>query len=312
MRFDTIDPNIVTGEHFGIWEDLREAFNTGEMPPEDEPQPTDAERDAMTRWLDTEFKKAKQYGNPNKRGRVRRLTRYELRYALEDLLQVDVEDEVNALPEEGTSHETGLKNSARMLMISSPHLESYLNTILTIIEGMKEQAVFDPHSVQVDVVNLDVNPPVTFAQEGKKNKPPVAKVKRAGKGVVVERGGYIDLKIPSASKCKFQTTLTAKADTSGLVEVAIGYQYLEFDPRQNLTRLGSLKIEQGDKLKAYTLDSYPNQLSDEITRALDRPFFIRITNKSTENLYLERFEYHGNVYRFDRQLDSSKYCDLGR
>ena len=73
MRFDEIDPDIVTGEHFGKWEDVREAFNSGEMPPEDEPQPMAAERDVITRWLEAEFKKAKQHGNPNKRGSVRRL-----------------------------------------------------------------------------------------------------------------------------------------------------------------------------------------------------------------------------------------------
>ena len=80
IRFDNIDPNIVSGKHFGQWEDAREAFNSGEMPPADEPQPTEAERTAITRWLDGEFKKAKQYGIPDRRGSVRRLTRYELRF----------------------------------------------------------------------------------------------------------------------------------------------------------------------------------------------------------------------------------------
>ena len=123
LRFDRIDPDIVDGRHFGQWEDLREAFNSGEMPPEDEPQPTIAERQSMARWLDAEFKKAKLFGSSKQRGTVRRLTRYELRYALEDLLKVSVAKEVNALPEEGTSLETGLKNNSRLLMISSPHLE---------------------------------------------------------------------------------------------------------------------------------------------------------------------------------------------
>ena len=125
MRFDNIDPDIVAGEHSGKWEDAREAFNTGEMPPAEEPQPSAAERDVVTRWLDAEFKKAKQYGIPSNRGGVRRLTRYELRYALEDLLGVPVQEDVAALPEEGASPETGLKNSSRLLMINSPHLESY-------------------------------------------------------------------------------------------------------------------------------------------------------------------------------------------
>ena len=295
LRFDNIDPDIVDGQHFGQWEDLREAFNAGEMPPEDEPQPTIAERQLVTRWLDAEFKKAKQYGSTKQRGSVRRLTRYELRYALEDLLKISVEREVNNLPEEGASLETGLKNNSRMLMISSPHLEAYLNAILSIVSRMKEIALLEPHSVGADIENLDVNPPVTYAYEKKKNKPPVSKAARAGKGVSIEPGGYIDLKIPSISRHKFQTTLSAKSDQEGRVEVLIGYQFSEFDPRQNTLKLGDIHVEESEEPRSYSLSSHPDQLGDEYTRALDRPFFIRISNRSKGALYLEAFDYHGNV-----------------
>lgn len=295
LRFDTIDPDIISGGHFGKWEDIREAFNSGEMPPEKKPQPTSAERAAMIRWLDAEFTKAKQYGRSKPRGSVRRLTRYELRYALEDLLNVSVEDEINTLPEEGASLQTGLKNNSRLLMISSPHLEAYLNAILSITDRMKVIAAFEPHSVSADIENLEVNPPPTFASARKKNKPPVGKVKRAGKGVVVERGGYIDLKIPSISECRFETSLSARADGPGQVQVAIGFQYSNFDPRQKVERLGVLNIEPSEELRTYSLSSDPDALPDEMTRALDRPFFIRITNRSAQNLYLEAYDYRGNV-----------------
>ena len=29
IRFDNIDPDLITGEHFGQWEDVREAFHNG-------------------------------------------------------------------------------------------------------------------------------------------------------------------------------------------------------------------------------------------------------------------------------------------
>ena len=295
LRFDRIDPDIVDGRHFGQWEDLREAFNSGEMPPEDEPQPTIAERQSMARWLDAEFKKAKLFGSSKQRGTVRRLTRYELRYALEDLLKVSVAKEVNALPEEGTSLETGLKNNSRLLMISSPHLEAYLNAILAIIDRMKDVALLKPHHARADIANLEVNPPVTYAYEKKQNKPPVNKVTRAGKGVSIEPGGYIDLKIPSISRHRFQTGLSAKADRPGRIEVVIGYQFSDFDPRQNTLKLGDIPIEQSDGLERYSLSSHPSSLPDEYTRALDRPFFIRISNRSKGDIYLEAFDYHGNV-----------------
>ena len=120
IRLDDIDPDVVTGEHFDKWEDIREAFNSGEMPPDDQPKPSPAERDIITRWLDSEFRKVKQQGTSTREGTVRRLTRYELQYAIEDLLHVSAAEEILALPEEKTSLETGLKNNARLLSISGP------------------------------------------------------------------------------------------------------------------------------------------------------------------------------------------------
>ena len=294
MRLDNIDPDVVMGRSFDQWEDVREAFNTGEMPPEKKAQPSGAERDLMTRWMDVEFKKAKLHGSTKKRGTVRRLTRYELQYALEDLLQFPVQKEMNMLPEEGTSHETGLKNNSRLLMISSPHLESYLDAVMTIIKRMKEIAVFEAFVNSADIANLDVDPPVKYTSEKKKIKPDLAKVSRAGSGIVIEKGGYLDLNVTSISKCKSQTSLVAKAGTRGGVEVAMCFQRSDVDTRLTTCRMGTIDIAEGDEVRDYILESYPEDLTDEFTKG-DRPFFLRITNRGAQNLYLEALEYRGNV-----------------
>ena len=294
MRLDTIDPDMVRGTSFDQWEDVREAFNTGEMPPEKKPQPTDAERDLMTRWMDAEFKKVKLYGSTKKRGFVRRLTRYELKYAFEDLLGFSIHNEIDRLPEEGTSIETGLKNNSRMLLISSPHLESYLDVVMSIIGRMKEIAVFEPFFTRADIANLDVDPSVKYTSEKKKVKPPLAKVSRAGSGVVIENGGYLDMNVSSVSKYKSQTSLVAKADGPGRVEVAMCFQRSDVDTRQIVHRIGTIDIAEGDELRDYILESYPEDLTDEFTRG-DRPFFLRITNRGVKNLYLKALEYRGNV-----------------
>lgn len=294
IRLDSIDPDIINGEHFDKWEDVREAFNTGEMPPEGKPQPTDAERNLITRWLDAEFKKALKHGSTVKRGSVRRLTRYELRYALEDLLQTSVKQHVNALPEEGASIETGLKNNSQLLMISSPYLETYLNVVLSIIDEMKEITTYEPYDVSADIENLNVNPPVTFADKGKKNKPPVAKVERAGKGVKVNGGGYIDLAIPSISRYVFDTSFVAKTDSPGSAVISIGFQRSDVDPRQVVQTLGTITLQPSDEVRTYSLRSWPDQLPAEFARALDRSLFIRITNRGRQPFYLEAFDYKGN------------------
>lgn len=290
-----IDPDVVHGEHFDQWEDIREAFNSGEMPPEDQRQPTAEERDTITRWMDTEFKKAKQLGSSKKRGSVRRLTRYELQYALEDLLHTSVKQDINALPEEGTSVETGLKNSSRLLMISGPHLESYLNVVVSVTNNIKEIAAFEPYTETLDIEKLDTNPPQAFTRDKKKIKPTVLNIERDGKGVVVNPRGYIDLPIPAISKYKFQTFVSAKADGPSEFLVSIGFTRSDIDPRQNLAELGVIEIGQSDELRTYSLDSFPETLPAQMTRALDRPFFIRLTNQSKQKIYLEAYDYKGNV-----------------
>ena len=294
IRLDVIDPDVVRGISFDQWEDVREVFNSGEMPPEEKPQPTDAERDLMTRWMDAEFKKVKLHGSTKKRGGVRRLTRYELKYAFEDLLGFPIHNEIDRLPEEGTSIETGLKNNARMLMISSPHLESYLDVVMTIIGRMKAIAVFEPYVTRADIANLDVDPPVSYTSENKKIPPALAKVSRAGSGVVIENGGYLDMNVSSISKYKFQTCFVAKAEGAGRVEVAMGFQRSDVDTRLTFSRMGSIDIAEGDELREYVLESYPEDLTDEFTKG-DRPFFLRITNRGAKNLHLEALEYRGNV-----------------
>jgi len=294
MRLDNIDPDLLAGEHFDQWEDIREAFNSGEMPPEKKAQPTVAERSFMTEWMDAEFKKVKLQGSSRKRGSVRRLTRYELQYALEDLLQVSVEKEVNLLPEEGTSIETGLKDSSRLLMISSPHLESYLDVVLSIINRMKTIAVYEPFGMSADIANLDVNPPQQFTSENKKIRPVLAKLKRSGKGVIMDSGGYLDVPIPAISKYKFITSILAKADSSGNVEVGLGFQRSDVDTRQINLKIGMIGIQAGEELQNLSLESYPEDLTDEFTRG-DRPFYLRITNRGAKNLYIEDLDYQGNV-----------------
>ena len=294
MRLDVIDPDVVRGISFDQWEDVREVFNSGEMPPEEKPQPTDAERDLMTRWMDLEFKKVKLHGSTKRRGGVRRLTRYELKYAFEDLLGFPIHNEIDRLPEEGTSIETGLKNNARMLMISSPHLESYLDVVMTIIERMKAIAVFEPFVTRADIANLDVDPPVSYTSENKKIPAALAKVSRAGSGVVIENGGYLDMNVSSVSKYKSQTYFVAKAGGAGRVEVAMGFQRSDVDTRLTFSRMGSIDVVEGNDLRDYILESYPEGLTDEFTKG-DRPFFLRITNRGVKELYLEALEYRGNV-----------------
>ncbi|MEE2936735.1 MAG: DUF1592 domain-containing protein [Planctomycetota bacterium] len=160
---------------------------------------------------------------------------------------------------------------------------------------MKAIAAFKPYRERLDIENLDTDPPIAFTSDKQKIKPIVGKVPRSGKGVVVEPGGYIDLGIPAIARYKFQTILAAKAERPGKFEVSIGFTFSEVDPRQKVANLGFINIDPSDELRTYTLDSLPGALPDAMTRALDRSFFVRLSNRGRRAIYLEGFDYRGNV-----------------
>ncbi|MEK6237588.1 MAG: DUF1587 domain-containing protein, partial [Planctomycetales bacterium] len=124
LRLDRLNPDLIGGPHAQQWHEALNKLNVGEMPPEDEPQPTDLEREQMTEWLTNELKRvaATRRGTM---GRVvlRRLNRLEYGNTLRDLLGVQV-DFAKALPPEGPSPD-GFTNNGQTLTTSPLHLEYY-------------------------------------------------------------------------------------------------------------------------------------------------------------------------------------------
>ena len=179
-----------------------------------------------------------------------------------------------------------------MLLISSPHLESYLDVVMSIIYRMKEIVVFEPYVTRADLAHLDVNPPIRYTPEKKKITPALAKVSRAGSGVVIENGGYLDMNISSISKYKSQTYFVAKAESSGRVEVAMVFQRSEFDTRLTFSRMGP-SMSRKAMSSGIRLESYPEDLTDEFTKG-DRPFFPD-HKPGGEEPPPRSLEYRGNV-----------------
>ena len=72
-----------------VWELVLHHVHTGEMPPDDKPQPTPAERERITQWLeDTLFHFDPAHPDPG-RVTIRRLNRAEYNLTVRDLLGVD-------------------------------------------------------------------------------------------------------------------------------------------------------------------------------------------------------------------------------
>jgi hypothetical protein len=115
------DPKLYL--HREIWEKVAEMIETGEMPPEKKPQPSDAERDLVVKYIDGELSKAdcKLERNPGK-VTIRRLNREEYRNTIRDLLFVDFEPK--DFPNDAVGY--GFDNIGDVLSLAPMLMEKYL------------------------------------------------------------------------------------------------------------------------------------------------------------------------------------------
>ena len=143
VRLDRLDADLVNGPHAETWHEVLNHLNRGEMPPEDEPQPSAAERQRIVDWVTVQLERAAE-ARRGTGGQVvlRRLTRYEYNNTLRDLLGVDL-DFARNLPPEPTSPD-GFKNNGAVLGISPLQIEYYLKAARealakAIVEGEKPE-----------------------------------------------------------------------------------------------------------------------------------------------------------------------------
>ncbi len=125
LRIDALDPDLQKGKDLSWWLEVFDVISNGEMPPEDaEAQLTDSEKVQVVDWLSVEIQVASQVRR-SEQGHTsfRRMTRYEYKYALQDLLGLP-HDFSRDLPPE-TSSEDGFKNSSEMLQMTAVQFAEY-------------------------------------------------------------------------------------------------------------------------------------------------------------------------------------------
>jgi mono/diheme cytochrome c family protein len=110
-------------EHRDVWEKIAELVESGEMPPEKKPQPNEAERDLVVKYIDGQLAKVdcKQERNPG-RVTIRRLNREEYRNTIRDLLGVSFEPK--DFPNDAVGY--GFDNIGDVLSLAPMLLEKYL------------------------------------------------------------------------------------------------------------------------------------------------------------------------------------------
>lgn len=125
FRVDTLDPDLLKGKDVSWWLEVFDVIGNGEMPPEDaKVQLADKEKAQIIDWLSGEIQLASQVRR-SEQGHTsfRRMTRYEYKYAMQDLLGLP-HDFSRDLPPE-TSSEEGFKNSSEMLQMTAVQFAQY-------------------------------------------------------------------------------------------------------------------------------------------------------------------------------------------
>jgi mono/diheme cytochrome c family protein len=125
LRLDTADPDMLNGKDGETWHEVMHQIQRGEMPPEDKPQLSSAERNAVINWVQSSITRAAQ-SRVASRQTLRRLTREEYANTMRDLIGIDM-DYAETLQQESASH-GGFTNNGASLGFSAMQLESLLET----------------------------------------------------------------------------------------------------------------------------------------------------------------------------------------
>jgi mono/diheme cytochrome c family protein len=146
VRIDTLDPDLFHGNDVDRWLDVLSVLSNGEMPPEDEAQLADADRNKVIEWLAAESHTASAARRAGKEhSSFRRMARYEYEYALQDLLGLPY-DFADPLPPDPASPD-GFENSSEVLHLSGIQFRAYREAArralrLATVEGERPSPLF--------------------------------------------------------------------------------------------------------------------------------------------------------------------------
>ena len=134
LNLEKFDGDILDLTKAGIWDEIVDVLNAGEMPPEKEPRPPAKELVKVVDWISGELIKAEQLARAKGPGlSLRRLTNLEYRNTVRDLVG-HAFDPASRFLDDTELH--GFDNLAENLELSTLHLHQYLNAAERIVDKM--------------------------------------------------------------------------------------------------------------------------------------------------------------------------------
>lgn len=140
----SLDGDLSAGQELERWEAILDVLSHGEMPPEDEPQPSKAEREAVAKWIESGMRDYVAHAsNESPMPTTRRLTNVEYQNTLNDLLGFELEV-IDDLPEDPEDF-YHFNNTAELMRMGPEQLTRYLE----IARRAMASAIVDPGEPEV-------------------------------------------------------------------------------------------------------------------------------------------------------------------
>lgn len=144
ITLHTLDGDLAAGGELERWEDILDVLEYEEMPPEDEKQPSAAERKAVQQWIDQGMRDyVSRASNAETTPLARRLTNFEYENTMRDLLGIDL-DLIKYLPQD-PEKPYHFNNSAEFMRLGPEQLDRYLKTARRALAS----AIVDPEKPKV-------------------------------------------------------------------------------------------------------------------------------------------------------------------
>lgn len=109
-----------------LWQEMYNQLEDGDMPPEDEVQPTKLEREKIMEWISVQIDAKRDEMQNAAFTHLRRLNKFEYDRTVADLLKIDTE--INSLSESFPADDLveNFKNNGQALQVSAFHLAAYV------------------------------------------------------------------------------------------------------------------------------------------------------------------------------------------
>ncbi|MDG1873486.1 MAG: DUF1592 domain-containing protein [Mariniblastus sp.] len=125
LTLHTLDGDLALGRGLERWENVLDALESGSMPPEDQPQPSEAERKIVTEWINQGLREFIDHASQEAaKSTVRRLTNFEYENTMRDLLGIEL-DLIEDLPQDPLKP-YHFNNSAELMLLGPEQINRYL------------------------------------------------------------------------------------------------------------------------------------------------------------------------------------------